>query len=78
MASGVLIAGQKSGVVHSFDPEGQGKKLWSIRYPRISKDRPLSKKNWMTPDKGRIVHASERGELRKPSGMPGLMLGGVR
>lgn len=30
----VLVAGQKSGVVHGFDPDGQGRKLWSTTVGR--------------------------------------------
>jgi len=52
----VLVVGQKSGVVHAFDPDAQGKLLWQTR---VGKGGPLGGMEWgSAADQDRIYIAN--------------------
>jgi len=52
----VLVIGQKSGVVHAFDPDAQGKLLWQTR---VGKGGPLGGTEWgSAADQDRIYVAN--------------------
>lgn len=62
----VLVIGQKSGVVHAFDPDQEGKLLWQTR---VGKGGPLGGMEWgSTADPERVYVANS--DVRFLSGAP--------
>ncbi|MBZ5559272.1 MAG: PQQ-binding-like beta-propeller repeat protein [Acidobacteriia bacterium] len=49
----VLVAGQKSGVVHGFDPDDRGKKLWSTT---VGRGGELGGIEWGSASDGQIMY----------------------
>jgi polyvinyl alcohol dehydrogenase (cytochrome) len=58
-----LVIGQKSGVVHAFDPDQEGKVLWQTR---IGKGGPLGGSEWGS--------AADQGRIYVANGIPGNVL----
>lgn len=56
----VLVAGQKSGIVHALDPDQQGEVLWSVR---VGKGGPLGGVQWGTASDGRNVYVAVSDQL---------------
>ena len=63
MTSGrdILIAGQKSGVVHAFDPDDKGRILWQTR---VAKGAANGGVQWGMASDGRNVYAAAAGSVR--------------
>ena len=57
----ILIAGQKSGVVHAFDPDNKGKILWQTRIPRGGANGGVQ---WGMASDGSNVYAAAAGSVR--------------
>ena len=71
----VLIAGQKSGVVHALDPDRDGALLWQTR---LGRGGTLGGVQWGTASDGRLVYAAlsdvriERASAGTPGAQPAL------
>jgi polyvinyl alcohol dehydrogenase (cytochrome) len=57
----ILIAGQKSGVVHGFDPDNKGKVLWQVRVARGGANGGIQ---WGMASDGTNVYAAAAGSTR--------------
>jgi polyvinyl alcohol dehydrogenase (cytochrome) len=57
----ILVAGQKSGVVHAFDPDDKGRILWQTRIARGGANGGVQ---WGMASDGRNVYAAVAGSVR--------------
>jgi polyvinyl alcohol dehydrogenase (cytochrome) len=65
----ILVAGQKSGVVHAFDPDNKGRILWQTRIARGGANGGVQ---WGMASDGRNVYAAVAGSVRaRESGADG-------
>jgi polyvinyl alcohol dehydrogenase (cytochrome) len=70
LRGGLLIAGQKSGVVHALDPDAEGKIVWQVR---VGKGGALGGIEWgVAVDEENVYAALSDQEPRDPSAGGGL------